>query len=109
MDLSHCYLEKSLVLTIVVLISGTVDEHFAKALGKQTWKQIQYQSEETEAEHSRSSDSSSVDEHFTKALGADTWQRIKQDMTSSSSSGHVSDHEHLHRASYYRVAPPSVQ
>ena len=48
---------------------GTVDEHFAKALGQQTWKQIQVQNEAAK-------DDESVDDHFTKALG-DTWLRIK--------------------------------
>ena len=47
-----------------------MDEHFAKALGKQTWKQIQGRTTES------ARDDSAVDDHFTKALG-DTWLRIK--------------------------------
>ena len=52
-----------------------MDEHFAKALGKQTWQQLQTDSS-APGGGGDERDDSSVDEHFTKALG-DTWLRLK--------------------------------
>lgn len=54
------------------LCSGTVDDHFAKALGDSTWKAIKSQNDP-----SLDVFTGSVDDHFAKALGATTWRRIK--------------------------------
>lgn len=53
--------------------SVSVDDHFAKALGDTTWKQIQNSRlKETE----KITTTKHVDDHFSKALG-DTWKKIQ--------------------------------
>lgn len=53
--------------------SVSVDDHFAKALGDTTWKQIQSSRlKETE----KITSTKHVDDHFSKALG-DTWKKIQ--------------------------------
>ena len=79
-----------------MLCLGTVDEHFAKALGSRTWQQIQVTKDDqtTRAPAARTSPAStrdvilpnSVDEHFAKALGS-TWLRLRDDTPSGSSHG----------------------
>lgn len=52
--------------------SVSVDDHFAKALGDTTWKQIQ----NSRLKETEKSTTKHVDDHFSKALG-DTWKKIQ--------------------------------
>ena len=61
------------------MISGSVDDHFAKSLGA-TWTQIKAQNDPVQLDVFPDS----VDDHFAKALG-DTWLRIKAEKEGSSS------------------------
>lgn len=54
-----------------VSITGSVDDHFARALGDSTWSALKAKTDNTEA-----AAMNSVDDHFAKALG-DTWLRLK--------------------------------
>ena len=59
-----------------IYFSGTVDEHFAKALGSRTWNKVQIKSDEKlKSHHHDVIEPSSVDAHFAKALGSN-WQRL---------------------------------
>ncbi|CAH1785184.1 unnamed protein product [Owenia fusiformis] len=63
-----------------VSISGSVDDHFKKALGENTWSKINH-----EQEDSLNMKMDSVDDHFAKALGT-TWLKIKDKAGSGESS-----------------------
>lgn len=54
-----------------VSITGSVDDHFARALGDSTWSALKPKNDQSEA-----AAPNSVDDHFAKALG-DTWLRLK--------------------------------
>ncbi len=57
-----------------------MDDHFARALGGDTWNQIKSQNEPSNIDMSPNS----VDDHFAKALG-DTWFKIKAQKEGSKS------------------------
>ena len=61
-------------------LAGSVDDHFARALGGETWNQIKSQKEPSNVDMSPNS----VDDHFAKALG-DTWFKIKAQKEGSKS------------------------
>ena len=77
------------------LWTGTVDDHFARALGGDTWNQIKSQKEAVNMDIY----TGSVDDHFAKALG-DTWYKIKAEKESSRSP------EGSSRSSSSSPAPP---
>ena len=52
---------------------GSIDEHFARSLGK-FWPL----SNATNEENTSSITESVVDDHFAKALGATTWERLRE-------------------------------
>ncbi|XP_053377781.1 transcription cofactor vestigial-like protein 4 isoform X2 [Mercenaria mercenaria] len=54
-----------------VSITGSVDDHFARALGGSTWLALKSKNDQPEVPAPNS-----VDDHFAKALG-DTWLRLK--------------------------------
>lgn len=58
-----------------VSITGSVDDHFARALGDSTWSALKAKNEQ------EAPMPGSVDDHFAKALG-DTWLRIKAERES---------------------------
>ncbi|XP_076447355.1 uncharacterized protein LOC143284529 isoform X2 [Babylonia areolata] len=64
-----------------VSITGSVDDHFAKALGDSTWKALKSHSDLAPEIFT-----GSVDDHFAKALGATTWRRIKAETEHSENS-----------------------
>ena len=53
------------------ILAGSVDDHFARALGNRTWSELKAKNDSDE-----STQPGSVDDHFAKALG-DTWLKIK--------------------------------
>lgn len=58
---------------IFFLLTGSVDDHFARALGDQMWTEIKARTEPQPLD----SLSGSVDAHFAKALGAAMWKKLK--------------------------------
>lgn len=55
------------------MISGAVDDHFAKSLG-QTWTKLKSQNVQTDFVMPQPG---SVDDHFAKALGQETWFKLR--------------------------------
>lgn len=93
-------------------ISGSVDAHFARALGNQTWSEIKAKND------IESSQPGSVDDHFAKALG-DTWLKIKAEKESGRPNNsfsrshqlpHPIPHPHPHVLPLsQRTSPPTTQ
>lgn len=69
--LKNVYLFNSIVFLYSLI--GSVDDHFARALGDQMWTEIKARSEPP----SFDSLPGSVDAHFAKALGAAMWKKLK--------------------------------
>lgn len=68
------------IIDLCCISLGTVDDHFAKALGNKTWNKLK--------NDDKSPTDSDVDDHFAKALGA-TWHQIqsqRQEHTTNDSS-----------------------
>lgn len=74
---------------------GSVDDHFARALGGSTWSEIKAKKDPVQPDIL----AGSVDDHFAKALG-DKWLKIKAEQEdksrrSSTSSASASPHHNL--------------
>ena len=57
------------------LAAGSVDDHFARALGDQMWTEIKARSEIASLDGL----TDTVDAHFAKALGANMWKKLKEE------------------------------
>lgn len=64
-----------MITCILSLLVDSIEEHFARSLGK-LWP---LSTPTSSREHSASSSTESVvDDHFAKALGAKTWEILKE-------------------------------